>query len=190
MTGIDRWILENAVKALVDRAKQGRNSSLFVRISDQSLTDKGLLPWIEKLLAGAPTIPPGNLIFEVAERSAEKYLTDARDFAEGVRKLKCGFAIEHFGIGHDPLHTLALLGFVDYLKVDGSISAVLATDPKRNEMVKNIVAKAQELKIKTVAERVERPETMAVLYTLGIGFIQGNIVQEPEVVMTDARAPR
>jgi diguanylate cyclase (GGDEF)-like protein/PAS domain S-box-containing protein len=190
MTGIDRWILEKSVAALVERNKQGRNSSLFVRISDQSLTDKGLLPWIEKLLAGALSIPPGHLVFEVAERSAEKYLTDARSFAEGVRKLKCGFALEHFGLGHDPMHTLELIGLVDYIKIDGSISAVLATDPKRNELVKNMVLKAQELKIKTVAERVERPETMAVLYTLGIEFIQGNIVQEPEVVMTDARAPK
>ena len=190
MPAIDRWILENSVRALAERAKQGRNSSLFVRLSDQSLTDKNLLPWIEKLLAGAAGMKPGSMIFEIPEKSAEKYLTDTSEFAEGAKKLKCGFALEHYGIGHDPLHTLELIKKVDYLKIEGSINAVLATDPKRNELVKTIVTKAQELGIKTVAERVEKPETMAVLYTLGIEYIQGNIVQEPEVVMTDARAPR
>jgi EAL domain-containing protein (putative c-di-GMP-specific phosphodiesterase class I) len=88
------------------------------------------------------------------------------------------------------MHTLELIKGVDYLKIDGSISAVLATDPKRSDMVKKLVEKAQSQGIKTVAERVEKPETMAVLYTLGIEFIQGNIVQEAEVVMTDAKAPR
>ena len=190
MTAIDRWILESSVTVLKERITQGRNSSLFVRLSDQSLTDKGLLPWIEKLLAGAKNIPPANLVFEIPEKSAEKYLTDTRTFAESVRKLKCRFALEHFGIGHDPLHTLELIKDVDFLKIDGSISAVLATDPKKHEMVKTMVKKAQESGIKTVAERVEKPETMAVLYTLGIEFIQGNIVQEAEVVMSDARAPR
>ena len=190
MPAIDRWILENSVRALAERAKQGRSSSLFVRLSDQSLTDRNLLPWIEKLLTGAAGIKPGSLIFEIPEKSAEKYLTDTSEFAEGAKKLKCGFALEHYGIGHDPLHTLELIKKVDFLKIDGSINAVLATDPKRNELVKTIVTRAQELGIKTVAERVEKPETMAVLYTLGIEYIQGNIVQEPEVVMTDARAPR
>ncbi|HEX4299593.1 MAG TPA: EAL domain-containing protein [Gammaproteobacteria bacterium] len=190
MTAIDRWILENAVKMLAERAKQGNKSSLFVRLSDQSLTDKNLLPWIEKLLSGVTGIEPGHLIFEIPEKSAEKYLTDTSNFAEGVKKLKCGFALEHFGIGHDPMHTLELIKGVNYLKIDGSISAVLATDPKRSDMVKKLVEKAQASGIKTVAERVEKPETMAVLYTLGIEYIQGNIVQEAEVVMTDARAPR
>jgi diguanylate cyclase (GGDEF)-like protein len=190
MPAIDRWILENSVRMLAERAKAGNKSSLFVRLSDQSLTDKGLLPWIEKLLGGVTGIAPGALIFEIPEKSAEKYLTDTSSFAESAKRLKCGFALEHFGIGHDPMHTLDLIKGVDYLKIDGSISAVLATDPKRSDMVKKIVEKAQGAGIKTVAERVEKPETMAVLYTLGIEFIQGNIVQEPEVVMTDARAPR
>ncbi|HEY1772355.1 MAG TPA: EAL domain-containing protein [Gammaproteobacteria bacterium] len=190
MTAIDRWILENSVKMMAERAKQGHKSSLFVRLSDQSLTDKNLVPWIEKLLSGVTGIEPGHLIFEIPEKSAEKYLTDTSTFAENVKKLKCGFALEHFGIGHDPMHTLELIKGVDYLKIDGSISAVLATDPKRSDMVKKLVEKAQASGIKTVAERVEKPETMAVLYTLGIEYIQGNIVQEAEVVMTDAKAPR
>ncbi|HLW74427.1 MAG TPA: EAL domain-containing protein, partial [Gammaproteobacteria bacterium] len=189
MTAIDRWILENAARVLHERAKQGHKSSLFVRLSDQSLTDKGILSWIEKLLANLTGILPGHLIFEIPEKSAEKYLTDTSAFAEGVKKLKCGFALEHFGIGHNPLHTLELIKGVDYLKIDGSISAVLATDPRKGEIVKSYVEKAQELKIKTVAERVEKPETMAMLYTLGIEYIQGNIVQEAEVVMSDTRAP-
>jgi multidomain signaling protein FimX len=190
MTAIDRWILENSVKMMAERSKQGHKSSLFVRLSDQSLTDKNLLPWIEKLLSSVTGIEPGHLIFEIPEKSAEKYLTDTSAFADAVKKLKCGFALEHFGIGHDPMHTLELIKGVDYLKIDGSISAVLATDPKRSDTVKKLVEKAQASGIRTVAERVEKPETMAVLYTLGIEYIQGNIVQEAEVVMTDARAPR
>ncbi len=188
MTAIDRWIIEKSVLVLTERGKQGHKSSLFVRLSDQSLTDRNLLPWIEKLIA--PGLGGGHLIFEVPEKSAEKYLTDTSAFAEAVKKLKCGFALEHFGIGHNPMHTLELIKNVDYLKIDGSISAVLATDPKRSEAVKGYVAKAQESQIKTVAERVEKPETMAVLYTLGIEFIQGNIVQEPEVIMADKQAPK
>jgi len=53
-------------------------------------------------------------------------------------------------------------------------------------LVKKFVGRAGELKIHTVAEKVEKPETMAMLYQLGIEYIQGNYVQEPEVVMADS----
>ncbi|HET7922182.1 MAG TPA: GGDEF domain-containing protein, partial [Gammaproteobacteria bacterium] len=186
MVAIDRWIMENAVKLLCERLKTGAKAKFFLRVSDQSLTDKSLLGWIEKLLVAAtPSIPAGHLVFEVAEKSAEKYITDTRSFAEGVRKLHCGFALEHFGVGHDPMHTLELVSGVDYLKIDGTITAALASDDKKREAVQAYVEKAGGLKIRTVAERVEKPETMAVLYQLGIEFIQGNYVQEPEVVMAD-----
>ena len=141
------------------------------------------------MVAATPSIPAGHLVFEVAEKSAEKYITDTRDFSEGVRKLHCGFAMEHFGVGHDPLHTLSLIGHVDYLKIDGVITAALAADEKKREAVQIYVEKATELKIRTIAERVEKPETMAVLYQIGIEFIQGNYVQEPEVVMVDQQRP-
>lgn len=190
MIAIDRWVMEHAIKLMCERLKAGVQPTFFLRLSDQSLTDKTLLPWIEKMkVAATPSIPAGHLVFEVAEKSAEKYITDTRGFAEGVRKMNCSFALEHFGVGHDPMHTLELVRNVDYLKIDGVITAALAADEKKREAVQAYVEKATELKIRTVAERVEKPETMAVLYQIGIEFIQGNYVQEPEVVMADQAKP-
>ncbi|MDE2197292.1 MAG: GGDEF domain-containing protein, partial [Gammaproteobacteria bacterium] len=186
MIGIDRWIMERAVKMLSERHRQGNAAHYFIRISDQSLTDKTLLPWLEKLIGAAADIPVGHLVFEVAEKSAEKYITDTRAFAEAMHRIKCGFALEHFGVGHDPLHTLALIRHVGYIKIDGVLTAALASDDRKRETVRNIVEKAKQLGIHSIAEKVEKPETMAVVYQLGIEFIQGNYVQEPEVVMADA----
>ena len=39
--------------------------------------------------------------------------------------------------------------------------------------------------MQTVAERVEDANTMAVLWQLGVDYIQGHYVQEPELVMED-----
>ena len=50
------------------------------------------------------------------------------------------------------------------------------------------MGRARELKIHTVAEKVEKPETMAVLYQLGMEYIQGNYIQEPDVVMGNSDA--
>ncbi|HKV95938.1 MAG TPA: EAL domain-containing protein [Gammaproteobacteria bacterium] len=189
MGAIDRWVVERSLAMMVERAKLNHTARLFVRLSDQSLTDKSLFPWLEKLLKSTP-VPAGNLVFEISEKSAEKYITDTRALAEAAHRLKCGFALEHFGLGQDSLHTLGLIRHVDYIKIDGSLIAVLATEEDKRNLTKKFVARANELKIHTVAEKVEKPETMAMLYQLGIEYIQGNYVQEPEVVMADSTPTR
>jgi len=185
MIAIDRWVLERSLRMLTERSEQNRSTRLFVRLSDQSLTDKSLLPWLEKLLGGV-FFSSGHLVFQIAEKSAEKYITDTRALAEGAHRLQCGFALEHFGLGHNPLHTLGLIRHVDYIKIDGSLTAALTTEEEKRETVQKFMGRARELKIHTVAEKVEKPETMAVLYQLGMEYIQGNYIQEPDVVMGDA----
>jgi EAL domain-containing protein (putative c-di-GMP-specific phosphodiesterase class I) len=39
--------------------------------------------------------------------------------------------------------------------------------------------------IPTIAERVENANTMAVLFQLGVAYMQGHYVHEPEVVLAD-----
>jgi EAL domain-containing protein (putative c-di-GMP-specific phosphodiesterase class I) len=39
--------------------------------------------------------------------------------------------------------------------------------------------------IATIAERVEDANTMAVLFQLGLAYMQGHYVHEPEVVLSD-----
>ena len=185
MIAIDRWVVERSLRMLEERTRQNRAARLFVRLSDQSLTDKNLLPWLEKLLSGV-FFSAGHLVFQISEKSAEKYITDTRSLAEAAHRLQCGFALEHFGLGQNPLHTLGLIRHVDYIKIDGSLIAVLATEEDKRNLVKKFVGRAGELKIHTVAEKVEKPETMAMLYQIGIEYIQGNYVQEPEVVMADS----
>jgi EAL domain-containing protein (putative c-di-GMP-specific phosphodiesterase class I) len=54
------------------------------------------------------------------------------------------------------------------------------------EAVGKIVEAARERQIKTVAERVENANAMAVLFQLGLDYMQGHYVHEPEVVLEDA----
>jgi EAL domain-containing protein (putative c-di-GMP-specific phosphodiesterase class I) len=59
------------------------------------------------------------------------------------------------------------------------------TDEEMQNGVRRIVEGARERQIKTVAERVENANAMAVLFQLGIDFMQGHYVHEPEVVLED-----
>jgi EAL domain-containing protein (putative c-di-GMP-specific phosphodiesterase class I) len=62
----------------------------------------------------------------------------------------------------------------------------LANDRPLQEQVKMLVQEARTHGVTTIAERVEDANTMAVLWQLGIEFIQGYFVSSPEEVVLGA----
>jgi multidomain signaling protein FimX len=72
---------------------------------------------------------------------------------------------------------------MDYLKIDGSLMQGLAGDEAAQDRVRQIVEDARKREIVTIADRVEDANTMAVLWQIGVHYIQGYQVREPEVVL-------
>jgi EAL domain-containing protein (putative c-di-GMP-specific phosphodiesterase class I) len=75
---------------------------------------------------------------------------------------------------------------MDFLKIDGSLMQTLATDHALQDRVRTYVHAASNRAVPVIAERVEDANTMAVLFQLGVAFMQGHYVHEPEVVLADA----
>jgi EAL domain-containing protein (putative c-di-GMP-specific phosphodiesterase class I) len=95
------------------------------------------------------------------------------------------FAIENFGVGRDSGRILSQTP-MDFLKIDGSLMQNIASDTMRQDKVRVYVQAAANRAIPVIAERVEDANTMAVLFQLGVAYMQGHYVHEPEVVLADA----
>src|SRR5690606_26349682 len=133
--------------------------------------------------------PKGGIVLQLSEAAAEKRLKEAKAIGELANAHGQGIALEHFGVGRSPMQMFDHIK-LNFVKIDGSFMSVIASDENKRNFVKEIIDKSKSLKIETVAERVETANTMAVLWQLGVNYIQGNYVQEPEVVMAeDARLP-
>ena len=78
----------------------------------------------------------------------------------------------------------------DYIKIDGELMHTLMTDTAVQSSVDKIVRAASERGIKTIAERVENANAMAVLFQLGLDYMQGHYVHEPEVVLEDTHGSK
>ncbi|GFE79716.1 protein FimX [Steroidobacter agaridevorans] len=177
MKNIDRWVIGASMTFIASRPVK----QLFVRLSKDSVRDKSLLQWLLNQLKSS-RIEPGRLAFQISEQIATEYLGDTSELANGLRKIGFRFAIEHFGTGRDPQRLIAHLP-IDYLKVDGTLMQGLAVDQALQGRVRDLVDQAKGRNIGTIAERVEDANTMAVLWQLGIEFIQGYFVNEPEQVV-------
>ncbi|MDX1454499.1 MAG: EAL domain-containing protein [Gammaproteobacteria bacterium] len=188
MTGIDRWILQNSMSRLVERHTEGKKAQFFIRISEQSLADSKFVSWLDGVL-GKYKPQKGSVVFQIAESTAEKRLNESKAVAETAKKFGQLVALEHFGIGHNSMQMFQHIPMA-FVKIDGSFMQVIGSDDEKREKVQAILEKSREMSIESVAERVENANTMAVLWQLGVNYIQGNYVQEPEVVMAeDAKLP-
>ena len=177
MKNIDRWIIGAAMSVCASR----KVSRLFVRLSKDSMRDKSLLQWLTNQLKAA-RIDPSHIVFQISEQNATEYLADVTELSAGLRKIGFLFAIEHFGTGRDPQRLLAHLP-LNFVKIDGTLMQGLAVDQNQQQKVREFVDQARSRSIGTIAERVEDANTMAVLWQLGIEFIQGYFVNEPEQVV-------
>ncbi len=179
MKNIDRWVIGAAVTFALSR----KPSRIFIRLSADSVLDDTLPKWLQHQLrtAGAP---PQRLCFQLTEELCHQYLKQAKRVAEALRKIGCQFAVDHFGIGRDPLQVLHHLP-MHYVKIDGSLMQGLAGNDALQQQVRTLVAAARDHKVLTIAERVEDANTMAVLFQIGVSYMQGHYVQEPEVVLED-----
>jgi len=180
---IDHWVVDHAIEVLTERVNKGNGGRFFIRLSHQSLADPKLTKWVLNKVKNMP-VPQKHVVFEISENSIDKRLKEAKQFVGEVRELGCGFAIEHFGVGLNSMQTLEHLE-MDFLKVDGSFMQGIDSDDAKREQVEQFIELAKNKNIATVAERVEDANTMAVLFQLGVAYIQGNYVQEPEVVMEE-----
>ena len=178
---VDRWVIANAVKALAEREKAGHKTTFFLKISPQSLEDATLLPWISEHLK-QNRVRGDALVFEMPESKVITNMKPVRAFVKGLQQLHCAFALEQFGSG---LNSFQLLKHVDakYLKVDRTYMADLPKHKDSQARVKEICDQSHQLGKLTIAEFVEDAASMSILFTVGVNFVQGNFLQEPEKVM-------
>jgi EAL domain-containing protein (putative c-di-GMP-specific phosphodiesterase class I) len=179
MLNIDRWI----ITASMNYCNHGAATQVFVRLSTLSMQESSLIAWITKELENHQ-MDPGRLCLQVPEREAAKHIKQTKHVVGALRKLGVRFALEHFGIDQNRFQILDILK-PNYIKIDGELMHTLSTDTKMQESIQTVAAAADQRNIETIAERVENANAMAVLFQLGVHFMQGYYVDEPEVVVQE-----
>jgi multidomain signaling protein FimX len=180
LKNIDRWV----VGASLSFAAQKKPECLFVRLSRETIKDDTFLDWLDNHLRSSKA-EPARLCFQVTEENAASYVPQVKGLANALRERRFRFALESFGGGRDSLGLLDSVP-LDFVKIDGAVIQGLAADPQLQQRVRALVEVAQRRSVQTIGERVEDANTMAVLWQLGVQFIQGYFVNEPEEVVLSA----
>jgi diguanylate cyclase (GGDEF)-like protein len=177
MKNIDRWVIGAAMSFCAAR----KPGALFVRLSQDTLADAALSNWLADDLAKVK-IEPARIVFQIREESAAQQIKEAVALHKMLANRGFRFALEGFGLGRDTEQLLKHLK-PDFVKIHGALMQGLSADQDKQARVKATVELARKCKAVTIGERVQDANTMAVLWQLGVEFIQGYFINAPEEVV-------
>jgi diguanylate cyclase (GGDEF)-like protein len=172
---IDRWVLDQAIAALVSPAAP--DLWFNVNVSGRTLEDQDFGDFVLDKLASSG-VAPGRLGLEITETAAMTNLDAARSLALKLRSAGCRIALDDFGSGFGSFIHLKHLPITG-LKIDGEFVRAIDSSTRDAVLVKGIMEIARGLGLSAVAEWVERPSQVDALIGLGVRVAQGYHLGKP-----------
>lgn len=180
MRGIDRWIVDAAIRELGERLKTERDVHFSINLSASSLDDQKMFETITTAL-GKYNVDPVLVTFEITENVAISNMSPAIDLLRRLRSLGCKTALDDFGVGYSSFAYLKDLP-VDFVKIDGSFVRNMHRDMLQFTLVRSMNDIAHALGKLTVAEYVDTEECFSHLTDIGVDFVQGYYIGEPQLI--------
>ena len=149
------------------------NKRLFAFNCSPYLIESGK---IEELVSLHPN--PGQIIFEITERSEIKNFPAYCRTLNALRKRGFKIAVDDVGSGYSSLGSIAEIE-PDYAKIDIALIQGINANLKKQNLVKTILSFCQKNKIKVIAEGVESESELATLVELRVESAQGYFLGRP-----------
>jgi len=148
-----------------------------VNVSSRQLFRQDLITEVRHIL-GREIVPKGSLRLEITESLVMENPEQAAEMLEQLRAAGANLALDDFGTGYSSLAYLQRFPF-DVIKVDRGLIRESSGGGSATVIVRSIVALAEELQKKVVAEGIETPEDAAFLRSIGCEYGQGYYYGEP-----------
>ena len=174
---VDRWVVRNAIRELANHRRDGKKIIFHIIISRAGIEDDSMLLWICDCLREFRA--KGSwLVFQFREGDLRTALQPARELITGLKKINCRIAVSNF---NDIESADALLKHmeVDVVKLSPDFMRDLATNNAQQERMTKTNTTLQEAGYKTIASGVEDAGSLAILWNIGVNYIQGYFLQEP-----------
>jgi diguanylate cyclase (GGDEF)-like protein/PAS domain S-box-containing protein len=177
---LGRWVLEEAcnqskrIQQLVPRTPP---LTMNVNVSVRQLSQASLVSEVAEIMA-ASEIDPATVTLEITE---SVLLNDDETTISTLRELKglgVQLAVDDFGTGYSSLSYLSKFP-VDCLKIDRSFVSKLSDGAEGSALAAAIVRIGETLKLRTVAEGIERTDQLEALRRINCGLGQGYLFARP-----------
>jgi diguanylate cyclase (GGDEF)-like protein/PAS domain S-box-containing protein len=158
--------------------KLARPIRVTVNVSARQLLERGFAENVQHAL-DASGLPARQLQLEITESAYIGGTGTAIGNIRALEAMQVHLSIDDFGTGFSSLSYLKRFPAVDTLKIDRSFVREICTDSTDQAISRAIIAVAENLGLKVVAEGVETREQADMLGTLGCHYLQGFYFSKP-----------
>jgi len=178
IVSLGRWVVRKACQQ--NKAWQEHGMSpipVSVNLSARQFQDQKLVSMIDAALSDTG-LEPRWLELEITESVAMSNLDRSARMLESLRAMGLGLSIDDFGVGYSSLAYLRRFP-IQALKIDRSFILNLPGDEDAAAIVRAVIALAENLHLRTVAEGVEHRSQLDFLRDLNCTEAQGYAISKP-----------
>jgi EAL domain-containing protein (putative c-di-GMP-specific phosphodiesterase class I)/GGDEF domain-containing protein len=172
--------LENVCreKAVRTIGGMGKGKKMFLNIHPRTVVDPTFAPGRTVDLLREFGLGPENVVFEITERHSIKDFKLFHLTLDHYRNQGFQIAIDDAGTGYSGLSTIAILQ-PEYIKIDMSLVRDVHKDRVKQALLETMVAFADKIGSKVIAEGVEKKNEAARLREMGMHYGQGYYFGRP-----------
>ncbi|WP_322997597.1 EAL domain-containing protein [Castellaniella sp.] len=171
------WTLGVACDTLLTLQSLGETYPLSINVSPKRLMDPQFVDYVRNMLE-QKGLPGNRLIFEVTEGVLIQDIQAVARRMQALARLGIRFSIDDFGTGYSNLAYLKRLPLYE-LKIDKSLIQDLPHDTDGIAIVQMILAMADQLNLRVVAEGVETEDQSRFLFQHDCHALQGFLLARP-----------
>lgn len=179
---LDRLFLHQALQMLARHQANFPQTRLILPIGAGSILDAGFVPWLGETLQ-ALQLPPELITVGMDHQSAGANLKQAKTLAGQLGELGCRLCITEVHSGANPMPDLAHLQ-PQLVRVANVLSRVLDDGESRNTLLKPLIEALHREQIASIIPNVDSASALAILWQLGVSFIQGTYLQPAQPQMS------
>jgi EAL domain-containing protein (putative c-di-GMP-specific phosphodiesterase class I) len=168
---LGRWVLNTACAQVRASQEQGFELRLAVNLSGRQFEQDDLVRSIAQVIE-ATAFDPADLELELTESSIMRSPEQAVAKLHALNRLGIRLSIDDFGTGYSSLGHLKRFP-IRTLKIDQSFIQDITTDPNDAAIAQAIIALAESLQLKVIAEGVETREQLDLLRRYHCDEMQG-----------------
>lgn len=166
------WLMKQIRTELEDVLGKDRSFHVAINLSPCHFESEKILSTSSRAF-GSSAIMPEQIIYEITERGLIREDNGiARNVMKKLRERNSAIALDDFGTGYSSLSYISSFP-LDYLKIDKQFVDAIGTDSLMAGLVDSIIDMAKRLKLRTIAEGVEKAEQAEYLRARGVDYAQG-----------------
>ncbi len=175
---LGRWVLNTACAQVRAWQEQGfADLRLAVNLSSRQFEQDDLVPSIARVIEDT-TLDPADLELEITESSIMRSPEQAVTKLQALDRLGIRLSIDDFGTGYSSLGHLKRFP-IRTLKIDQSFIQDITTDANDAAIAQAIIALAESLQMKVIAEGVETKDQLDLLRRYHCDEMQGYLFARP-----------